>query len=710
MDRRTFCTWVGLSCLANISSKVVEQVAATPPTPFTSQVSKFMNQPQYYYVAPIDKDNESESQPRGTENCPFTTIEQATQAIARLKTQQGGKLQQPVKVLLRGGNYYLERPLVFSPKDSGTVDTPITYQSYPGEEAIISGGQPITDWQVEQVNGRTIWTAWLPEVKAKQWYFQQLWVNGSRRRRSRYPNRGYLKVKSAPKTPKWNQGVDRFDYYQDDLPAGIDWSGGEAVVLHRWVESRLEITQVDESTGTINFDNKSLFQLNPDDLFYINNVLAALDTPGEWHLHQTSGKLYYLPLPGETLATAEIIAPRLEHVIVLEGDTQQDHPVKHLNFRHLTFSHTDWQKSEVQGYRQNALGIPGAVIANGIEDCTWETCTFAHLGNHALELWRGCRYNRVINCQMYDLGAGGIKVGRRYITMKKISPVDVSHHNQFIGNHIFDGGKFFPSSFGLRAIQSHDNLIAQNQIHDFYYTGIAVVGFWGFQPTPAYENTIEYNYVHHIGKLSNGEEPILSDLGGIYTLGIQPGTIIRGNKVHDIGAVHYGGRGIYLDEGSSYILVENNLVYHTSHNLFALHYGQENIVRNNIFAYGKELVIYRALRDYQTAKNRKYTNSLRFECNIFCWDRDTTQLIGGVEQEPNYNVVFDYNLYWAGEETDITFASLSWQQWRDKKEDRNSLIADPLFVAPEQGNFRLQPNSPAMRLGFKPSAIPFIFY
>lgn len=295
MDRRTFCTWVGLSCLANISSKVVEQVAATPPTPFTSQVSKFMNQPQYYYVAPIDKDNESELQPRGTENCPFTTIEQATQAIARLKTQQGGKLQQPVKVLLRGGNYYLERPLVFSPKDSGTVDTPITYQSYPGEEAIISGGQPITDWQVEQVNGRTIWTAWLPEVKAKQWYFQQLWVNGSRRRRSRYPNRGYLKVKSAPKTPKWNQGVDRFDYYQDDLPAGIDWSGGEAVVLHRWVESRLEITQVDESTGTINFDNKSLFQLNPDDLFYINNVLAALDTPGEWHLHQTSGKLYYLP-------------------------------------------------------------------------------------------------------------------------------------------------------------------------------------------------------------------------------------------------------------------------------------------------------------------------------------------------------------------------------------------------------------------------------
>lgn len=311
---------------------------------------------------------------------------------------------------------------------------------------------------------------------------------------------------------------------------------------------------------------------------------------------------------------------------------------------------------------------------------------------------------------MYDLGAGGIKVGRRYITMKKISPVDVSHHNQFIGNHIFDGGKFFPSSFGIRAIQSHDNLIAQNQIHDFYYTGIAVVGFWGFQPTPAYENTIEYNYVHHIGKLSNGEEPILSDLGGIYTLGIQPGTIIRGNKVHDIGAVHYGGRGIYLDEGSSYILVENNLVYHTSHNLFALHYGQENVVRNNIFAYGKELVIYRALRDYQTAKNRKYTNSLRFECNIFCWDRDTTQLIGGVEQEPNYNVVFDYNLYWAGEETDITFASLSWQQWRDKKEDRNSLIADPLFVAPEQGNFRLQPNSPAMRLGFKPSAIPFIFY
>ena len=45
--------------------------------------------------------------------------------------------------------------------------------------------------------------------------------------------------------------------------------------------------------------------------------------------------------------------------------------------------------------------------------------------------------------------------------------------------------------------------------------------------TIAKGNIIEFNHVHHIGIRSDAEGPILSDMGGIYTLGVQPGTIIR---------------------------------------------------------------------------------------------------------------------------------------------------------------------------------------
>mgnify|MGYP001796876749 FL=1 len=221
------------------------------------------------------------------------------------------------------------------------------------------------------------------------------------------------------------------------------------------------------------------------------------------------------------------------------------------------------------------------------------------------------------------------------------------------------------------------------------------MGDWGFELTQAHNNLVEHNYIHHIGQLSRGDRPILSDMGGIYVVGNQPKTIIRHNKIHDINALRYGGWGIYLDEGSSQILVENNIVYRTSHGGFSQHYGKENIIRDNIFAFGQTTQLHRNKRDLKKSREGNFV-SFYFENNIVYWQEG--KFIAGLKKEYQSHAVFKDNIYWKIDKSPVSFGGLNWQKWQ--KGDRNSQIIDPLFVAPLQGDFRLRPYSP-VKLGNK---------
>jgi hypothetical protein len=326
--------------------------------------------------------------------------------------------------------------------------------------------------------------------------------------------------------------------------------------------------------------------------------------------------------------------------------------------------------------------VPGAVTGEGIKACRFENCTVAHVGSYGLELGRGCSGNVVANCRFHDLGGGGVKLGE---TVIRPEGPERSAGNSVVDCLIEDGGRTFPQSVGVWIGQSADNVVARNDISGLNYTGISVGWTWGYGPALATGNRIERNHVHDLGR------GLLSDMGGIYTLGLQRGTVIRGNVFHDIAAFNYGGWGIYFDEGTTEIVAEDNLVYRTTHGGFHQHYGRDNTVRNNIFAFGRDAQLQRT----RVEPHRSFT----FERNIVFWQRGP--LLAGRWTERNAD--FDNNLYWRTDDPgSISFAGQSFASWQEAGADVHSRIADPLFAAPERGDFALSPGSPALTLGFKP--------
>jgi hypothetical protein len=288
---------------------------------------------------------------------------------------------------------------------------------------------------------------------------------------------------------------------------------------------------------------------------------------------------------------------------------------------------------------------------------------------------------------MTDLGAGGIKIGETKI---RNTDAEQTRDNEVSDCTIADCGITLPSAIGIWLGQTSHNVLSHNEIRGLWYTGISIGWTWGYGNSMARDNLIEFNHVHHIGSPADGVEPILSDMGGIYTLGKEPGTVIRNNCFHDIAGLRYGGWGIYFDEGSTGILAENNLVYRATHGGFHQHYGEDNIVRNNIFAFGRDAQIRRTrLEDHL---------SFSFEKNLVYWKQG--KLLDG--DFSKLNVKFDNNTYWHVGGEDFKFAGMSWDEWRKAGMDEHGQIRDPGFVDADRSDFHLKDGAKKELSGFVP--------
>jgi len=636
-----------------------------------------------YYVALTGSDEGP-----GTEERPFKTIDRARDEV-RKRVAAG--LGANVTVFLREGTYELDEPLVFGPEDSGTEAFSVTYAAYPGETPVLSGGRKIKDWKRGEAK---IWTAQVPSVKGQRWNFRQLFVNGKRRQRARTPTAGFFLIDG----PSSQDKPFRLKYRHEDVKKSWASSGEvEVVAMLAWAEIRMQLRSLDEENhvAILSGDPRPSNQ-EANARYYVENAPDGLDAAGEWRLDTKTGIVSYWPMPDEDMPNAEVQAPLLRELVLIQGDPLKLKFVRNLKLQGLTFCHTDWTLEE-NGYAdtQASVAIGGALKATGALDCAVEKCTFTRLAGYGVEFAGGCKRNRIVGNKIFDVGAGGVRIGEGF---QRPNEEEKTSENIVSDNHIHDGGLVYHAAVGVWVGQSSKNIVANNEISDLYYTGISVGWTWGYGPNQCKENKLEANHIHRLGK------DMLSDMGGIYTLGVQPGTTIRNNLIHDVSAYTYGGWGIYPDEGSSEILIENNVVYRCKSAGFHHHYGRENIVRNNIFALNKEFELMRT----RAEEHRSFT----FENNIVYWSEG--QLLGSNWTGDNYR--FDKNVYWFTGGSGFKFAEWTFEDWKKKGQDQNSEIADPLFAHPtfidpistdrisadpQKFDFTLKPESPALKMGFR---------
>jgi hypothetical protein len=311
----------------------------------------------------------------------------------------------------------------------------------------------------------------------------------------------------------------------------------------------------------------------------------------------------YWPEPGEDVPSANITAPRLCDLLRLEGE--KNRPVRNIVFRRLVFAGADWRMEggsdvDIQG----AVEIEAAFQARFADQCTVKDCLFTRLGGYAVDFGHGCRSNTVAGCEMFDLGGGGVRLGDNpWVTDIEDTRAAPNFGNVITDNHIHHIGLVSMPAMGVLVLMSARNLIAHNEIDHTYQSAISVGWSWGYAKTPCRDNVIEFNHLHDIG------QGMSSDLGGIYTLGVQPGTVIRGNLIHDISIFAYGSSGLYGDEGSSDIVLESNIVYHCQ--IAYSPNGTNNLLRNNVFALNRDSALANDHSSFTFTNNIVYFSSGR---------------------------------------------------------------------------------------------------
>ena len=472
----------------------------------------------------------------------------------------------------------------------------------PLRPAVLSGGRRISGWSVG-TDG--VWRVTLPDVKAGLWNFSSLYVNGERRSRPSVPDRGFLFTASNAFVKAEENGkgsIGGFFFRTGDLRTDYaNLQDVEVQVLHVWNTSRLRVGRIDGDASILVFETPRRGLYPGFDFtnrrYRLENVKEAFGRPGEWYLERTTGELSYCPRPGETPENAEVVAPRLTCLLRVAN-------ARNVRFENVVFAHQNlvtgpkgWFSSQA-GYK-----VPAALTVTNSAEVVFDRCRIESTDGSGLEFYGGTTDSSVRDCELRDLGAGGIRIGPF-----GGNPPDGTGRIVVSGCHISWGGQRFPEGVGVLVGRSSYNRILRNEIDHLCYSGVSVGWDWNMKPTQAHHNEIAFNHIHDLGLKT------MSDLSFIYLLGRAPGTTVHDNDLHDISCYTYGGIGIYADEGTSDVRIWNNRVRNATQ-AYHQNYGERVEVFSNRFENATTLQW-----DFRPARDTAGT-TLYLHHNTFVWGK-----------------------------------------------------------------------------------------
>ncbi len=454
------------------------------------------------------------------------------------------------------------------------------------------------------------------------------------------------------------------------FPRWQSWNGAEIHIFpdRGWVNAILPVTEVDSQSNTIYVESPQ--NLVPGNRFFIANTLEALDTPNEWYLDRTTGDLHYYPHSPNFPHDVNVVAPKLERLIVLKGDRAQAKYVENIHFKGLTFTDTNYTLADNSYFPADA-----AIWLSAARGCVIENCDFTLLGGYGIRLQEGSSENCLRHNNMTKLGQGGVVLWGNQTTQ----PLN----NTIAANQIDDCGKVYKHVAGIYLITGSGNLIAHNRISNLPRYGISLKSLDGDRYS--HHNIIEFNEIIDTNLETN-------DTGAIETLGRDKqvsGNIIRFNFIRNVVGMKTTPQGqivsphltwgIYLDDYSSGTLVYGNIVVGTVLGGVMIHGGRDNLIENNIFIGGTENQIQVSpqdefMRDNQFCRNIVVYNRLQAKL----WDSNNNW-------QPDLIINSDFNLYWHTDGLNLATTATAitpegdFKQWQAAGFDLHSLIAEPPF-------------------------------
>ena len=655
---------------------------------------------KYDLIVSVNGDDSND----GTIEKPLKTLKGAKEKLKAMSAEE----KEAVTVWFREGTYTFYDTLAFDENDRGNV----LYRSYPNEEVVFSGSKEIGgNWKITKINGVDAFVTDMP-VKSDDDYFRSLFKDGKRLSRSTYPKADVLKVAAEPNPDEkfdseWDPNFfvhsPVFYAHPEDLLDFANQTDIDVKLMHFWCEDLLPVHSIDKANGKITTTKPTAMKARVDDNYILENVKEALSLPGEWYLDRNEGKLYYVPEDGDTP----------ENTVVYAGSNEQFFTINNahnISFQGINFENTDW--NHINGthtgnpfeeshplykiikygaeHPQAAFEVPASINISDSKDINFTDCSFENISYTAVKFDKASSDCNITSCFFNEIGANAIFIHGEFVVPASTKNINVTDC------HIGYYGRIFNNAIGILLTHAVDCDLTNNEIHDGWYTGISVGWNWGYTDNPTNNINISNNLIYNIG---NGW---LSDMGGIYTLGIQPDTVISGNIIYNVGcdegSYGYGGWGIYLDEGSSGILVEKNLVYDCSSQTFHQHYGKDNMIKNNIFAFGGEGQ-FRITRREDHNSLFLYNNILVGDDTAMYWETTAMNWF-----KDDKNLYWDYNTkgktVYSGSSTNL-FNSENILAMYGKGYYNNAVLADPLFRDIDARDFTLAKNSPAFDAGFE---------